>query len=325
MNYIKLYEKIIDNAECQNRIKTKNGIKYEKHHIIPKSLGGKNNSGNLVLLTPKEHYLCHKLLVEIYKNTPYSNKMYYAMWCMINGNGNQSRYSPTSRIYELFKIELSKIQSYEGKKKGMPAKALLAAHKSRLGSKHTDESKEKMRIAKLGKPAPHNKKPKPEWLKELLSKNSKNKERFNNRKKVSQYDIMGNLIESFNSIKEASEITNIDRKKIEQCLRKKSKTTNNYRWEYSNDNPKNNIGILVFEKPGRKQGGIPWNKGKKNQQFCYKHNKIVSQYTLDGLFIKTWDCIKAAAIELNIHRGSIENCSLGKSKSSGGFIWKYDG
>lgn len=30
-------------------------IYYEKHHILPRCLGGKNYNSNLVLLTPKEH------------------------------------------------------------------------------------------------------------------------------------------------------------------------------------------------------------------------------------------------------------------------------
>ena len=35
---------------------------YEKHHIIPRCLNGSNDKDNLVLLTAREHYLCHWLL-----------------------------------------------------------------------------------------------------------------------------------------------------------------------------------------------------------------------------------------------------------------------
>lgn len=323
MNYIKIYETIINNAENQNRKKTKNGIIYEKHHIIPKSVGGKNNSGNLVLLTPKEHYLCHRLLVEIYKSTPFYYKMYYAMWCLINGNGKNSRYSPNARVYENFKTEFINICRIEGKKRGIPINALIAAHKSRLGSKHSDEAKEKMRLAKLGKPAPHNKKPKPNWLKEFLSLTNKDKERFDNRKKISQYDISGNFIKTYNSIKEAAQVTNIPRKSIESCLKEKTKTAYNYRWKYFDGVENNSIDSLVFKKSGRKKGGTPWNKGKKIQNGCSKHNKKIIQYSLDGQLIKQWECISQVTLNLNISRGGIENCARGKSKSSGGYIWKY--
>lgn len=31
----------------------------EKHHIIPKSLGGDNSKTNLVVLTGRQHFICH--------------------------------------------------------------------------------------------------------------------------------------------------------------------------------------------------------------------------------------------------------------------------
>lgn len=34
----------------------------EKHHIVPRSLGGNNSASNLVKLTAKEHFVCHRLL-----------------------------------------------------------------------------------------------------------------------------------------------------------------------------------------------------------------------------------------------------------------------
>lgn len=47
----------------------------ERHHIIPKCLDGTNSKTNIVRLTVKEHYVCHKLLCEIYPN---ENKL---KWC----------------------------------------------------------------------------------------------------------------------------------------------------------------------------------------------------------------------------------------------------
>jgi hypothetical protein len=37
----------------------------ERHHIIPKSLGGSNNITNLVALTAREHFICHWLLTKM--------------------------------------------------------------------------------------------------------------------------------------------------------------------------------------------------------------------------------------------------------------------
>ena len=67
MNHQKIYEVIINKAKLENR-KKYNGIYYENHHIIPKCVGGNDDKDNLVLLTNKEHYVCHKLLTYIYPN-----------------------------------------------------------------------------------------------------------------------------------------------------------------------------------------------------------------------------------------------------------------
>lgn len=49
--------------------------------------------------------------------------------------------------------------------------------------------------------------------------------------------------------------------------------------------------------------------------------KKISQYTLDGIFIRTWDSITEASRELKLT--SINQCLLGTSKYCGGFQWKY--
>ncbi len=69
MNYLQIYSDIIENIKLENRKKLKrdneNYVYYERHHILPKCLGGENDKENLVLLTGKEHFICHKLLVLI--------------------------------------------------------------------------------------------------------------------------------------------------------------------------------------------------------------------------------------------------------------------
>ena len=61
MNYQLHYSKLIEKA--QNR----KILEYsERHHIIPKCMGGDNKKENLVRLTPEEHFLAHQLLVKMY-------------------------------------------------------------------------------------------------------------------------------------------------------------------------------------------------------------------------------------------------------------------
>lgn len=50
--------------------------------------------------------------------------------------------------------------------------------------------------------------------------------------------------------------------------------------------------------------------------------KII-QYDLNGNFIKEWDMIKQAALELGLHGSGISCCCKGKVNSCGGYKWKY--
>lgn len=79
---------------------------YENHHILPKSLGGVNNSYNMVLLTPREHFICHWLLIKIYpKGSNERKKMLYAFWSMkLKPTQKCERYI-NARAYELLRKE----------------------------------------------------------------------------------------------------------------------------------------------------------------------------------------------------------------------------
>lgn len=60
--YTNWYYQIIEQAK--NRVLAK-PIYSEKHHILPKSLGGDQSKTNLVRLLPREHFVCHKLLIKM--------------------------------------------------------------------------------------------------------------------------------------------------------------------------------------------------------------------------------------------------------------------
>jgi hypothetical protein len=112
MNYQKTYDLIIQKAKSENRKKeTYYKIKkynleqpyYENHHIIPKCLNGTNNKENLVLLTAKEHYVCHKLLMYIHSN----NRGIILSFIRMLYN-KKSKNPISSRDYEFAKKTLSK-------------------------------------------------------------------------------------------------------------------------------------------------------------------------------------------------------------------------
>src|SRR3990172_4276247 len=61
LNYFIHYERLIGRA--RNRVL----IGYrERHHVIPRCMGGTNALCNIVELTGEEHYLSHQLLVKMY-------------------------------------------------------------------------------------------------------------------------------------------------------------------------------------------------------------------------------------------------------------------
>jgi 5-methylcytosine-specific restriction endonuclease McrA len=62
MNYKKIYDLLCSRGQ------TVRSLDYiEKHHIIPKCLGGNDSEENLTRLTAREHYIAHWLLHKIYK------------------------------------------------------------------------------------------------------------------------------------------------------------------------------------------------------------------------------------------------------------------
>jgi hypothetical protein len=79
--YTNWYFNIISNAQSR----TISGY-TEKHHIIPKSLGGSNKKDNLVRLTAREHFICHWLLTKMVDNTNNRMRMLNAFWSMARKN-----------------------------------------------------------------------------------------------------------------------------------------------------------------------------------------------------------------------------------------------
>lgn len=145
--YTKIYYKIINQAITNKELLLNKY--YEKHHIIPKSLGGLDSEENLVILSAKAHYVCHLLLTKMVSNKFHQEKVNYALWCMINGNGNLPRYIPSARQYEKlkYKFSVTKSQAMTGEGNhfnGWSQEIKDKISKSLLGHKHTEESKKKM-------------------------------------------------------------------------------------------------------------------------------------------------------------------------------------
>lgn len=127
--YNTLYHSIINNALSQKR--HKGNVYYESHHIEPKSFGGSNSKENRVLLTAREHYLCHYLLTK-FTVGKYKTKMIYAFDFM---NINQN-HKINSKLFESNKLLKSHI---------------MKNNTHSLGYKHSKETKNKMSAFQSGK------------------------------------------------------------------------------------------------------------------------------------------------------------------------------
>jgi hypothetical protein len=235
MNYQKIYNQIIKRAKTRQL----EGYK-EKHHILPKCLGGNNDKDNLVELTAREHFLCHRLLCEIYPN---NDKLCYALWLMIVGKNRQKSLSPyiiSSRTYEKVKLEF--INKIKGKKMSLETKEKIKNIKSNINMSefYTEEVRKKMSESKTGKSI-HT-----EESKQKISESKKGKKRniiwgdkiseskkgkSKQGKSIIQIDILTNkVINVFSSITEATNITGI--KSISNNLTGKIKTSGGYIWKY---------------------------------------------------------------------------------------------
>lgn len=105
MNYKQIYEKIIDNATKANRIKGESY--FELHHITPVSLGGSNDASNLVLLTAREHFICHALLMMMFKSEDVKYVKMALAFNMMCANSSGQRCLRGSRLYEVARRAMS--------------------------------------------------------------------------------------------------------------------------------------------------------------------------------------------------------------------------
>ena len=98
--YTKCYFNIIHQAKSRTLDQS---IYMEKHHIIPRSMGGSNDNTNLIRLTGREHFICHLLLPKMTSGAD-RKKMIYAIWMMCRVHPTRRAiYKVTARTYNSIK------------------------------------------------------------------------------------------------------------------------------------------------------------------------------------------------------------------------------
>ena len=123
MDYQHHYNKLIDRAVIRSIDEY-----TEKHHIIPKCMGGSDDVDNLVKLTPEEHFLAHQLLVKIY---PSNRKLIYAAAIMTRGHDGKR---VNNKFYGWIRKKFAEThsQNLKGKKLGPKTKEHIENHKRSL-------------------------------------------------------------------------------------------------------------------------------------------------------------------------------------------------
>lgn len=240
MNYYKIYNDLIKRGINRGVL----NCYTEKHHIIPKCLGGVNTKENIVILTAKEHFIAHRLLVRIY---PENYKLIYALWRMcLKGIYTRNRAVVSSRIYENIKIEMStatknrlkvfncwkgKIHTKESKiKMSESAKNRNISEENetlrRTGISQSNKGKHKslehcknIAEAKIG-----NKNP-------MFGKTGKE---HHNSKPCLQFTMDDVFIREWVNAKEAAKELKLEYKSINVCLNEKSKSSQGFKWKYKN-------------------------------------------------------------------------------------------
>ena len=184
----------------------------ERHHIVPRCLGGKDNKENLIDLYPKEHFIAHKLLAEENQD---NDKLWHAWWLMANvKNEQQDRVVASPEEYEILRCKFVDMMSGENN----PMFGKFGENNPMFG-KHIDTQTKK-------------------YLHDINYEGNSAK-----AKKVIQVETST----VYDSISQASRITNTKANNISACCRGKKKTANGYHWIYASDDLQTKIEQIKTE------------------------------------------------------------------------------
>ena len=165
------YNEFIQNIlDTRGRFGVPDGEYKERHHILPKCMGGNNDKENLIDLYPQEHYEAHRLLA---LENPHDSLLNYVWGMMTNRITKQftnsdevvskEDYDETRRALAKYLSEVHKGQSFTEEHKRKISEALKGRefseeHKNNIsrnhykgpnamkGKHHTQESIEHMKV-----------------------------------------------------------------------------------------------------------------------------------------------------------------------------------
>ena len=156
------YKEFIDNI-LETRGRFNCGDEYhERHHIVPKCMGGSNDEENLIDLFAREHFEAHRLLA---LENPDVQGLVYAWWCMCSLPGSsKKREDITAEEYEEARKKYIEVQSEKMQGENNPMH----------GKHHGEEARKKISEANKGENHPNYGKHLSEETRRRISKNHAN-------------------------------------------------------------------------------------------------------------------------------------------------------
>ena len=286
---------------------------HERHHIIPKCIGGNDDEENLVDLFAREHFIAHRLLAQ---ENPDNNSLVFAYTCMaFRKSGTQQRYELTPEEYEEARICLSKTLSTFAKERliipennpyygrGEPVVQLslngefiteyVSASEAAKVLNVWEGSIRRTCYDNIGAPYGFL------WrFKKDYYPNKIYEPQYTLYKAVVQLTKLGDFIAEYESVRIASDTTGVIAQSISNCCHGDIPSAGGFIWIFKADYD-------------------------PNKQYIWKNGTCteIVQLTLSGEFIAQYDSINQASHITGVGSSAIGKCCSHKSKSSGGYIW----
>lgn len=150
-----------------------------------------------------------------------------------------------------------------------------------------------------------------------MSEETKSKIGKSNSKAITQFDLDGNVIQTWKSSIECSKCLKIHVSSIRNCSNGVIKSSGGFMFK---------VGLFTskissfYELYNQK----PIIRGLKKNIKQPIIEKPIYQYDTFGNFIKEWKTLNEIVQELNINKMSIKSVCKSKARSAGGYIWKYN-
>jgi hypothetical protein len=138
------------------------------------------------------------------------------------------------------------------------------------------------------------------YIKKLLKPQETTK-----RKPCVQISLDGNILNEYESTRKAAKTLGLDKESVRKCCLGKYETAGGFIWMYKDE---------LDKKP------IP-----KNVILGDKRKKPITQYDLNGNFIREWESVSQVKKDLNFLSSNVHAVCVGNQKTAYGFIWKYKG